>query len=126
MKLRFFQLEPTDVFVTDHHGKFPLVPLGYHQRKRILVILFSAVDLIYFTTPVCPFINLSLMSILLISITLAPVFNSNQEERFPVSASFLALKETGSSSDKVTPFGNWSIASKETIGQSNFCIMASL
>ena len=41
------------------------------------------------------------MSILLISITLAPDFSSSEEER--LSVGFLALKEISSSSDKVIP-----------------------
>ena len=62
------------------------------------------------------------MSILLISITLASIFSSNQEERFPVSVGFLALKETSSLSDKVTPLDNWWIASIETTDESILCI----
>ena len=66
------------------------------------------------------------MSVLLISITLASVFSANREERFPAPVGYQALNETSSSSDKVTPLGNWSVVSIETIGESTFCIMASL
>ena len=105
MKLWFFQMESTDVSVTDHHVELPLILLGYHQRKHILVI-FPAADLIYFTTPICRLINLLLISTILISITLVPIFSSNQEERLLESEDFLALKETSFSSDEITLLGN--------------------
>ena len=86
---------------------------GLSSKETYILVNFPATDLIYFTTPICPLINLSLMSMLLISLTLALIFSSNLEERFPVPVVFVALKETRSSSDKVIHLGKWSIASIE-------------
>ena len=80
------------------------------SKETHIVVIFAAADLIYFTTPIYSFVNLSFMSILLISITVAPIFKSSWEERFPVSVGFLALNETSCSSHKVTPLGNWLVA----------------
>ena len=87
-----------------------LNPAWLSSKETYILVIFPAADLIYFTTPIYSFVNLSFMSILLISITLAPIFKSNWEERFPVSVGFLALNETSCSSHKVTPLGNWLVA----------------